>query len=1070
MTLRMPAPEIRKVLVIGSGPITIGQAAEFDYSGSQACRSLSEEGVEVVLVNSNPATIMTDVETADRVYIEPLTLEFLTRVLEKERPQGMLATLGGQTGLNLAVALAEAGVLDRLGVRLLGTPLRAIQQAEDRQQFKDAMLAFGEPVPESTVAHSVDEARTFAARIGYPVVIRPAYTLGGTGGGIAHDPRTLGEIVSLGLQASRIHQVLVERSVSGWKEIEYEVMRDRLDTCITVCNMENLDPMGVHTGDSIVIAPSQTLTDREYQLLRDASLRIIRGLGIEGGCNIQFALDPESERYYVIEVNPRVSRSSALASKATGYPIARVAAKIALGRTLDEIRNAVTGQTCAAFEPALDYVVVKIPRWPFDKFPQAARRLGTQMQATGEAMAIGRSVEAALLKAIRSLDTKADGLLYPPAAAWARDDLRRRIAEPCDERVFALAEGLRRGMLPQEVADLSRIDLFFIHKIATLVGMEEALRSRRDPETLREAKRLGIPDTTIARLWAAPPEHVRDVRRRAGIAPVFKIVDTCAGEFPAATPYFYSTYAREDEVPASARPRIVVLGSGPIRIGQGIEFDYSSVHAVKALRAEGLDAVLINNNPETVSTDFDVASRLYMEPLTVEDVLHVVEREQAEGVIVQVGGQTALNLAGPLSQAGVPVLGTSVESLDASEDRGKFDALLRRLGIPHPAGGAVRSVEEGGETAGRLGFPLLVRPSYVLGGRGMEIVANRGELVRYLEAAFAVDAEHPVLVDVYVDGTEVEVDAVSDGDAIYLPGVMEHVERAGVHSGDSLAVFPAPHLAAEERDQIVAHTAAIARALRVRGFLNIQFVVKRGVVYVLEANLRSSRTIPFVSKAAGAPLVPLAVRVMLGASLADLGYPGVTILPAPARVSVKAPVFSSEKLAQLDILLGPEMTSTGEVMGQDTTLPGALYRALLGAGVVIPAQRALLASIADRDKPAALFLLRRFEQLGFTVYATDDTAQFLAAQGIRAIHVSKDGSAQTALRLILEQAVGLVINTPTRGRTPGRAGFALRRAAFERHLPCFTSLDTASAFLDVLVAMEQGHIPSPHAAVEVSPL
>ncbi len=1083
MTTRMPGGEVRKVLVIGSGPIIIGQAAEFDYSGSQACRSLSEEGVEVVLVNSNPATIMTDVETADRVYIEPLTVEFLTRVLEKERPQGLLATLGGQTGLNLAVGLAEAGVLDRLGVRLLGTPLSAIRMAEDRLEFKNAMQRFGEPVPESGVVHSVEEARAFAAQVGYPVVVRPAYTLGGTGGGIASDARALDEIASLGLAASRIHQILVERSVAGWKEIEYEVMRDRLDTCITVCNMENLDPMGVHTGDSIVIAPSQTLSDREYQMLRDASLRIIRGLGIEGGCNIQFALDPQSERYYVIEVNPRVSRSSALASKATGYPIARVAAKIALGRTLDEIRNAVTGQTVAAFEPALDYVVVKIPRWPFDKFPQAARRLGTQMQATGETMAIGRSIEEALLKAIRSLDAKTDGLLYPPASAWTRDGLRRRIVEPTDERLYAIAEGLRRGMPPQEVADLSQFDLFFVHKIANVVGIEEVLRRCRlpvpaeagappvaFPETLRDAKGLGVADTTIARLWETTPERVRQARREHGIKPVFKVVDTCAGEFPAATPYYYSTYAQEDEVPPSTRPRIVVLGSGPIRIGQGIEFDYSSVHAVKALRAEGLDAVLINNNPETVSTDFDVASRLYMEPITAEDVLHVVEREAADGVIVQVGGQTGLNLAGELAASGVRILGTSVASLDASEDRGKFGRLLRQLGIPHPEGDAVRSVDEGCALAQRLGFPLLVRPSYVLGGRGMEIVTNQEELVRYLTAAFVVDSEHPVLIDVYVDGTEVEIDAVSDGDGVYLPGVMEHVERAGVHSGDSLAVFPAPHLAPEEMDQIVAQTAAIARGLHVSGFLNIQFVIKHGTVYVLEANLRSSRTIPFVSKAAGVPLVPLAIRVMLGASLADLGYPGITVLPAPARVSVKAPVFSSEKLARLDVLLGPEMTSTGEVMGQDTTFLGALYRALVGAGVTVPDQRALLASIADRDKPEALGLLRRFEKLGFTVYATDDTAQYLSAHGIRAIHVSKNGRGETAIRLILEQAVGLVINTPTRGRTPGRAGFALRRAAFERHLPCFTSLDTASAFLDVLQAIADGHIPSPHAAAEVSPL
>jgi carbamoyl-phosphate synthase large subunit len=1068
------AGSIRKVLVIGSGPITIGQAAEFDYSGSQACRSLSEEGVEVILINSNPATIMTDVETADRVYIEPLTVDFVARVIAQERPQGLLATLGGQTGLNLAVALAEAGILEQYGVALLGTPLEAIRQAEDRQLFKDAMRTFGEPVPESVVAHTVDEARAFAARIGYPVVIRPAYTLGGTGGGIAPDARALEDIAARGLAVSRIHQVLVERSVAGWKEIEYEVMRDRLDTCITVCNMENLDPMGVHTGDSIVIAPSQTLTDREYQMLRSASLRIIRGLGIEGGCNIQFALDPHSARYYVIEVNPRVSRSSALASKATGYPIARVAAKIALGRTLDEIRNAVTGQTYACFEPALDYCVVKIPRWPFDKFPYVDRRLGTQMQATGEAMAIGRTVEEALLKALRSLDQRVDGLEYPAAAGWSREALRQRIAEPCDERLFAIAEGLRRGMLPQEIADLSRMDLFFVNKIANIVAMRQALPTHRDAETLRAAKRLGLPDTVIARAWETAPGAVRDARAREGIRPVYKVVDTCAGEFPAVTPYFYSTYGREDEVPdLGPRRRIVVLGSGPIRIGQGIEFDYSSVHAVKALRDAGFDAVLINNNPETVSTDFDVASRLYVEPLTVEDVLHVVERERADGVIVQVGGQTGLNLAGPLAACGVPVLGTPVDGLDASEDRGKFDDLLRRLEIAHPAGGAVRSVDEGRAAAARLGFPLLVRPSYVLGGRGMEIVTTEAELVRYLESAFATDTEHPVLVDTYIEGTEVEVDAVSDGDAVFLPGIMEHIERAGVHSGDSIAVFPAQHLTSEETDQVVDATVAIARALGVRGFINIQFVVKHGRVYVLEANLRSSRTIPFVSKAAGAPLVRLAVHVMLGSSLADLGYPGVTRLPAPARVSVKAPVFSSEKMAQLDVLLGPEMTSTGEVMGQNSTLPGALYRALVGAGIEMPdpaAGQALLASIADRDKSAAIGLVRRFVALGFTVYATDDTARYLAEHGVHAIHVSKNGDPETALRLVHERAVSLVLNTPTRGRTPGRAGFALRRAAFERHLPCFTSLDTAAAFLDVLTAIKAGEIPAPHAAMEVSPL
>jgi carbamoyl-phosphate synthase large subunit len=1064
---------VRKVLVIGSGPITIGQAAEFDYSGSQACRSLSEEGVEVILVNSNPATIMTDVETADRVYIEPLTVEFLSRVIAQERPQGLLATLGGQTGLNLAVALAESGVLDEYGVRLLGTPLEAIRQAEDRELFKEAMRAFGEPVPESAVVQTVEAARTFAAQIGYPVVIRPAYTLGGTGGGIASDTRMLEEIVARGLAVSRIHQVLVERSVAGWKEIEYEVMRDRVDTCITVCNMENLDPMGVHTGDSVVIAPSQTLTDREYQMLRSAGLRIIRGLGIEGGCNIQFALDPASEDYYVIEVNPRVSRSSALASKATGYPIARVAAKIALGRTLDEIRNAVTGQTYACFEPALDYCVIKIPRWPFDKFPYVDRRLGTQMQATGETMAIGRSVEEALLKALRSLDQRVDGFDYAAAREWSNEALRQRITEPCDERLFAIAEGLRRGMLPQEIADLSRMDLFFINKIANVVGMQQGLRSRRDPETLRAAKRLGLPDSAIARAWGTTADGVREMRAREGLRPVYKIVDTCAGEFPAVTPYFYSTYAAEDEVPESERGRVVVLGSGPIRIGQGIEFDYSSVHAVKTIRDAGLDAVLINNNPETVSTDFDVASRLYVEPLTLEDVLNVVERERADGVIVQVGGQTGLNLAVPLAAHGVPVFGTPVEGLDASEDRGKFDALLRRLEIAHPAGGAVRSLAEGQAAAARLGFPLLVRPSYVLGGRGMEIVTTSGELARYLESAFASDPEHPVLIDTYLEGTEVEVDAISDGDAVFLPGIMEHIERAGVHSGDSIAVFPAQHLTPDERDQVVEATVAIARGLGVRGFLNIQFVVKDGRVYVLEGNLRSSRTIPFVSKASGAPLVRLAVHVMLGRSLADLGYPGVTRLPDPARVSVKAPVFSSEKMAQLDVLLGPEMTSTGEVMGQDTSLAGALYRALVGAGIEMPdprGGRALLASIADRDKADAIGLIRRFVDLGFTVYATDDTAKYLEEHGVHAIHVSKNGDPETALRLVHERAVGLVLNTPTRGRTPGRAGFALRRAAFERHLPCFTSLDTAAAFLDVLAAIRAGDIPAPHAAMEVSPL
>ncbi|MDR5694992.1 MAG: carbamoyl-phosphate synthase large subunit [Armatimonadota bacterium] len=1058
--------EIRKVLIIGSGPIVIGQAAEFDYSGTQACKALSEEGIEVVLVNSNPATIMTDVEVADRVYIEPLTVEFLRQIIARERPDGLLPTMGGQTGLNLAVALAREGILEEYGVEVLGTPLEAIRRAEDRELFKQAMEEIGEPVLESAVVHSVSEALAVAQELGYPVVVRPAYTLGGTGGGLARNPKELEEIAHRGLLHSPIQQVLIERSVAGWKEIEYEVMRDGADNVITVCNMENLDPMGVHTGDSIVVAPSQTLSDEEYQLLRSAALRIIRHLGIQGGCNIQFALDPHSLRYYVIEVNPRVSRSSALASKATGYPIARVAAKIAVGMRLDEIRNQVTGATTACFEPALDYVVVKIPRWPFDKFRSADRTLGTQMKATGEVMAIGRCFEEALLKALRSLEIHADGLLYPPAKRWSAVEVRERLSIPTDERLFAIAEALRRGFPVEEISAVSGIDRFFVQAIANIVEMEKAIAASAQQTTLsaqllHAAKRLGFSDRTIAILAGKEEEEIRKIRRGLGLKPVYKVVDTCAGEFPAATPYFYSTYEEEDEVPPLRHRRVLVLGSGPIRIGQGIEFDYCTVHAVKALQQAGVEAVIINNNPETVSTDFDTSDRLYFEPLTLEDVLHVVEREQPEGVLVQFGGQTALNLAVPLARAGVQVLGTPVESLDISEDRSRFDALLRHLHIPRPPGGTATSLEEAMALGETLGFPLLVRPSYVLGGRGMEIVEDATALREYVQAALdsslrTGEAPKPVLIDRYLEGKEVEVDAISDGQEVLIPAIMEHIERAGVHSGDSLAVLPAQSLSTEEQDQIVAYTALLARALQVRGFLNVQFVVFEGQVYVLEANLRASRTVPFVSKATGVPMVNLATRVMLGTPLSELGFRGIQLLPPPHLIAVKAPVFSTEKLFFADVALGPEMKSTGEVMGIDTTLQGALYKALLASGVQIPPPPGALVSVADRDKEQLVELLRALQSLGLRLYAPDAICTFLRDCGLEVSPVgSQDGD---FLRLIRSGEVGVVLSTPGPVGTREQQGFRLRRAAAEARISCFTSLDTAWALVHVLEAIRRGEI------------
>jgi carbamoyl-phosphate synthase large subunit len=1035
--------DVHKVLVIGSGPIIIGQAAEFDYSGTQACRALSEEGIEVVLVNSNPATIMTDVEVADRVYVEPLTPKFVGQVIAREQPDGVLATLGGQTGLNLAVALAEEGVLEQFGVELLGTPLEAIRNAEDRERFRSTMLWLGQPVPESRIASDLPQALAAAASIGYPVVVRPAFTLGGTGGGIAGGPEALARIARGGLQASPIQQVLIERSVAGWKEVEYEVMRDAAGTCITVCNMENVDPMGVHTGDSIVVAPSQTLTDTDYQRLRTAAFRIIEGLGIAGGCNIQFALDPRSDAYYVIEVNPRVSRSSALASKATGYPIARVAAKIAIGLRLDEIPNRVTGVTRAAFEPALDYVVVKIPRWPFDKFPTMDRHLGTQMKATGEVMAIGRTFEEALLKAIRSLDLPTAALRFPEATTWTDAELEARVMEPTDLRLFAIAEALRRGWSAGDVAARSTIDGFFVQKIAGLIECERRL-SEGDGLSLRDAKSAGFSDAAIAACTGGTEADVRARRTAEGLHPVYKAVDTCAGEFPAATPYYYSTYDEEDERPEPKRRRIVVLGGGPIRIGQGIEFDYSTVHAVKALREAGFEAVIINNNPETVSTDFDISDRLYFEPLTTEDVLHVIAREQPDGVLVQFGGQTAINLAEPLAAAGVSILGTSVASLDISEDREKFDQLLSTLGIERPEGGAVLSVDAARALIQRIGLPVLVRPSYVLGGRGMEIADDDEGVATLVKAGLGMNPDHPVLIDRFIEGFEIEVDAISDGTNVLIPGIMEHVEQAGVHSGDSIAIFPAQRLSIAVADELIATVVALARAMEVRGFINVQCVYAQGRLYVLEANLRASRTVPFVSKALGVPLVQIATRVMLGDTLADLGFPGVHRIPAPSHFAVKAPVFSFEKLTQAEVALGPEMKSTGEVMGIDPAPLGAQYKALIAAGLVIR-ERSVFASIADRDKPRAVPILRAFAHLGFRILATTETAALLREGGI--IAEEMNGSDVSVLA-----GIGLVVNTPTRGRDASRAGFKLRRAAFERRIPCLTSLDTAQLVANVFAA------------------
>lgn len=1054
--------DLKKILVIGSGPIIIGQAAEFDYAGTQACQALKEEGYEVVLVNSNPATIMTDPDIADKVYVEPIQIDFVSQIIRKEHPDGLLATLGGQTGLNMAVELARSGILEEEGVELLGTSLKAIEQAEDREQFRALMNEMKQPMPQSEIVRNHAEAESFAKDVGFPIIIRPAYTLGGTGGGIAKNEREYSEIVERGLNLSPIHQVLVEQSIAGFKEIEYEVMRDKNGTAIVVCNMENIDPVGVHTGDSIVVAPSQTLSDGDYQLLRDASLDIINELGIEGGCNVQLAIDPHSSQYYIIEVNPRVSRSSALASKATGYPIARIATQIAVGYRLDELRNPVTEEAYAAFEPTLDYVVTKIPRWPFDKFRSAQRQLGTQMKATGEVMAIGRNFPESLMKAIRSLEIGIDSLWTKDAVNWSDTELERKVAVAEDDRLFALAEAFRRGWSVDKVNHLCKVDKWFLWHMEAMIEIERELAKlgathRPLPELfetaanlLKHAKRSGFPDVEIARLLGTDAWSLRAWRKENGLVPVYKMVDTCAGEFAASTPYYYSTFERQDEVIESPKKKVLVLGSGPIRIGQGIEFDYCTVHAVWALRRMGYEAIIINNNPETVSTDFSTSDRLYFDPLHIEDVLNVIDREKPAGVIVQFGGQTAINLAAPLAEHGIEIFGTSREDIDMAEDREKFDALLNRLDISRPEGTTVTTVEDAVKAAETLTYPVLVRPSYVLGGRAMQIISNSDELLQYMDEAVEVSDKHPVLIDRYVPGIEVEVDAISDGETVIIPGIMEHVERAGVHSGDSIAVYPPQHLDEVVKGKIDDCTMRLARGLRVRGLVNIQFIVHDGMVEVIEVNPRSSRTVPFLSKVTEVPMVDLAMHAVCGGDLSQLGYSSGRI-SEPDTVSVKVPVFSFAKLHRVDISLGPEMKSTGEVMGRDTRYEKALYKGMMAAGTVVPTHGTVLATVADKDKEEAYPLLAAFARLGYRLAATEGTARYLRDRGLDVRVVNKLAQGTPNLADDIRQGkIQLVINTLTKGLKPERDGFRIRRAAVEHGLPCLTSLDTVRSLLDIL--------------------
>ena len=1040
--------EIKKVLVIGSGPIVIGQAAEFDYAGTQACRSLKEEGIEVVLVNSNPATIMTDKEIADEVYIEPLTAKVLEQIILKEKPDSVLPTLGGQAGLNLGMELAESGFLEEHGVKLIGTTAETIFKAEDRQAFKDTMEKIGEPCAASLVVNNVEDGIKFTNTIGYPVVLRPAFTLGGSGGGIAHNETELVDILSNGLRLSRVNEVLVERCIAGWKEIEYEVMRDAAGNCITVCNMENIDPVGVHTGDSIVVAPSQTLGDKEYQMLRSSALNIISELGITGGCNVQYALHPETFEYCVIEVNPRVSRSSALASKATGYPIAKVAAKIALGYTLDEIPNAITGKTFASFEPMLDYCVVKIPRLPFDKFITAKRTLTTQMKATGEVMSICTNFEGALMKAIRSLEQHVDSLMSYDFSALSDAELEEQLHVVDDRRIYVIAEALRRGVSYEHIHDITKIDIWFIDKISILVEMEQRLQKEElTVELLKEAKRIEFPDNVIAQLTGKTTEEIRDMRYANDIVVGFKMVDTCAAEFEATTPYYYSVFGSENEaVETNSKKKVLVLGSGPIRIGQGIEFDYCSVHSTWAFSKEGYETIIVNNNPETVSTDFDIADKLYFEPLTEEDVENIVRFEKPDGAVVQFGGQTAIKLTEALMKMGVTILGTKAEDVDAAEDRELFDEILEKTGIPRASGGTVFTAEEAKKVANEIGYPVLVRPSYVLGGQGMQIAFNDDAVDEFMEIINRIAQDHPILVDKYLQGKEIEVDAVCDGTDILIPGIMEHIERTGVHSGDSISVYPAHTIGDDIKKKITDYTEKLAQALHVVGLINIQFIVMNDEVYVIEVNPRSSRTVPYISKVTGIPIVDLATKVIIGNTLKGMGYtPGLQ--PEAEYVAVKMPVFSFEKLRGAEISLGPEMKSTGECLGIAKTFDEALYKAFLGAGIVLPKHKQMIITVKDADKPEAVDVAKRFAALGYKIYATRSTAKYLQEHGVDALWVNKiTQESPNVMDLILGHKIDLVIDTPTQGHgDKSRDGFLIRRNAIETGVHCITAMDTANA-------------------------
>ncbi len=1039
--------DIKKVLVIGSGPIIIGQAAEFDYSGTQACESLREEGVEVILVNSNPATIMTDREVADKVYIEPLTVEFVEKIMDRERPDSLLASMGGQTALNLALKLHESGILEKYSVNIIGTSIESIKKGEDRELFKETMNRIGQPVVESEIIRDVKSGKEFAAKIGYPVIVRPAYTLGGTGGGIAYTEEELETVLESGLELSSIGQVLLEKSIKGWKEIEYEVMRDSAGNCITVCNMENVDPVGIHTGDSIVVAPSQTLSDKEYQMLRTASIDIINEVKIEGGCNVQLALNPDSLQYAVIEINPRVSRSSALASKATGYPIAKVAAKIALGYNLDEIENAVTKKTYACFEPSLDYVVIKIPKWPFDKFENAKRELGTKMMATGEVMAIGSNFEAAFLKGIRSLEIGAYSLDYKKFRGFTIEELKDRIKRPDDERIFALAELLRRKYKIEKLSEITGMDKFFIYKFKWIIDEEEKLKSSSigelNKDWLKMLKRKGFSDKGIADMMGISPDEIYRLRRIWNITPSYKMVDTCAGEFEALSPYYYSTYEEYDEVQVSSNKKVVVIGSGPIRIGQGIEFDYASVHCIKTLKKLHIETIIINNNPETVSTDFDISDKLYFEPITEEDVLNILDKEKPYGVILQFGGETAIKLAEFLKEKEIVTLGTTADQIDTAEDREKFDALLQKLNIKRPRGKGVWSVEEGIEEAKRVEFPVLVRPSYVLGGQGMEITYDESELEFYLSMAFRKDRKNPILIDKYLMGREIEVDAICDGSEVLLPGIMEHLERAGVHSGDSITMYPSQNISDEMKKKILDCTVKLALGIGIRGMINIQFIEYNGELYVIEVNPRASRTVPYISKVSGIPIVDIATRVMLGEKLRDMEY-GVGISKEPPIVAVKVPVFSTQKLPNVEVSLGPEMRSTGEVLGISSTLSGALYKGFVAAGMFASMKKGvILATIGDHDKNEFLPIAGEIDKMGIKFMATKNTARLLRDNGIEVEEVRKMKEEHpNIIDVIKNEQVDMVINTPTKGNDSTRDGFHIRRAAVERNIEIITSIDT----------------------------